>query len=89
MTHQIRRVVTGHDEKGRAVVISDGPAPVRARQQARTGLVYSGHLAHSRDAGQDRCKPPSARPGWAGPRSSGGWDRCPGRWSAEFWSRKA
>jgi mannose-6-phosphate isomerase-like protein (cupin superfamily) len=27
MTHQIRRVVTGHDEKGRAVVISDGPAP--------------------------------------------------------------
>jgi mannose-6-phosphate isomerase-like protein (cupin superfamily) len=27
MPHQIRRVVTGHDEKGRAVVISDGPAP--------------------------------------------------------------
>jgi quercetin dioxygenase-like cupin family protein len=27
MTHQIRRVVTGHDEKGRAVVVSDGPAP--------------------------------------------------------------
>ena len=27
MTYQIRRVVTGHDEKGRAVVISDGPAP--------------------------------------------------------------
>jgi mannose-6-phosphate isomerase-like protein (cupin superfamily) len=27
MLHQIRRVVTGHDEKGRAVVISDGPAP--------------------------------------------------------------
>jgi len=27
MTHQIRRVVTGHDEKGRAIVISDGPAP--------------------------------------------------------------
>jgi quercetin dioxygenase-like cupin family protein len=27
MTHQIRRVVTGHDEKGRAVVIADGPAP--------------------------------------------------------------
>jgi naringenin degradation protein FdeH len=27
MSHQIRRVVTGHDEKGRAVVISDGPAP--------------------------------------------------------------
>jgi hypothetical protein len=27
MTHQIRHVVTGHDEKGRAVVISDGPAP--------------------------------------------------------------
>src|SRR5258708_34395599 len=27
MTHQIRRVVTGHDEKGRAVIVSDGPAP--------------------------------------------------------------
>jgi quercetin dioxygenase-like cupin family protein len=27
MTHQIRRVVTGHDEKGSAVVVSDGPAP--------------------------------------------------------------
>jgi len=27
MTHKIRRVVTGHDEKGRAIVISDGPAP--------------------------------------------------------------
>ena len=27
MTYQIRRVVTGHDEKGRAIVISDGPAP--------------------------------------------------------------
>jgi mannose-6-phosphate isomerase-like protein (cupin superfamily) len=27
MPHQIRRIVTGHDEKGRAVVISDGPAP--------------------------------------------------------------
>jgi mannose-6-phosphate isomerase-like protein (cupin superfamily) len=27
MTHQIRRVVTGHDDKGRAVVVSDGPAP--------------------------------------------------------------
>ena len=27
MTHQIRRVVTGHDEKGRAIVISDDPAP--------------------------------------------------------------
>jgi mannose-6-phosphate isomerase-like protein (cupin superfamily) len=27
MTHQIRRVVTGHDENGRAVVVSDGAAP--------------------------------------------------------------
>ena len=27
MPHQIRRVVTGHDEKGRAIVVSDGPAP--------------------------------------------------------------
>ena len=27
MTHQIRRVVTGHDENGRAVVVSDSLAP--------------------------------------------------------------
>jgi quercetin dioxygenase-like cupin family protein len=27
MGSQIRRVVTGHDEEGRAIVISDGPAP--------------------------------------------------------------
>jgi quercetin dioxygenase-like cupin family protein len=27
MSKQIRRVVTGHDERGRAVVLSDGPAP--------------------------------------------------------------
>ncbi|HEX4556678.1 MAG TPA: cupin domain-containing protein [Xanthobacteraceae bacterium] len=27
MVKQVRRVVTGHDESGRAVVISDGPAP--------------------------------------------------------------
>jgi naringenin degradation protein FdeH len=27
MPKQIRRVVTGHDETGRAIVVSDGPAP--------------------------------------------------------------
>ena len=27
MTGPIRRVVTGHDENGRAIVVSDGPAP--------------------------------------------------------------
>src|SRR5262245_34676073 len=27
MVKQIRRVVTGHDERGKAVVVSDGPAP--------------------------------------------------------------
>ena len=27
MAKQVRRVVTGHDKDGRAVVISDGPAP--------------------------------------------------------------
>ena len=27
MTKQIRRIVTGHDARGRAVVLSDGPAP--------------------------------------------------------------
>ena len=27
MVKPIRRVVTGHDDRGRAVVVSDGPAP--------------------------------------------------------------
>ena len=27
MPHQVRRVVTGHDQNGKAIVISDGPAP--------------------------------------------------------------
>ena len=27
MSHEMRRVVTGHDARGRAVVLSDGPAP--------------------------------------------------------------
>src|SRR5262249_25752235 len=27
MPRQVRRVVTGHDENGKAIVISDGPAP--------------------------------------------------------------
>src|SRR4051812_49733642 len=27
MVKQVRRVVTGHDENGKAIVISDGPAP--------------------------------------------------------------
>ena len=27
MVQPIRRVVTGHDDRGRAVVVSDGPAP--------------------------------------------------------------
>ena len=32
MPKQFRRVVTGHDASGKAVVLSDGPAPFRARQ---------------------------------------------------------
>ena len=28
MAFQVRRVVTGHDKKGRAIVVSDGPVPV-------------------------------------------------------------
>ena len=27
MARQVRRVVTGHDRDGKAIVISDGPAP--------------------------------------------------------------
>lgn len=40
MTHAIRRVVTGHDDQGRAVVLIDGIAPnVKVRQGA--GFVHS------------------------------------------------
>ena len=27
MLREIRRIVTGHDEKGRSVILSDGPSP--------------------------------------------------------------
>lgn len=34
--HAIRRIVTGHDDNGRAVIIEDGPAP---RQTKRGGVI--------------------------------------------------
>lgn len=37
MTRPIRRVVTGHDKDGRAVVISDAPAPFVATNEHRSG----------------------------------------------------
>jgi hypothetical protein len=54
MTHQIRRVVTGHDEKGRAVIISDGPAPSYTPTSSNR-IDVGKHLTHSQDAGQYRC----------------------------------
>jgi hypothetical protein len=35
----VRRVVTGHDENGKAIVISDGPAPFEHKSPARPGYV--------------------------------------------------
>jgi len=35
----VRRVVTGHDETGKAIVISDGPAPFEHRNPGRPGYV--------------------------------------------------
>lgn len=35
----VRRVVTGHDENGKAIVISDGPAPFVMTHPARPGYV--------------------------------------------------
>jgi mannose-6-phosphate isomerase-like protein (cupin superfamily) len=38
MPKPVRRIVTGHDESGKAVVVTDGPAPNQRVRQA-TGLV--------------------------------------------------
>jgi len=38
MTQPTRRVVTGHDDKGRAVVLIDGPAP-NVKTRAASGLI--------------------------------------------------
>lgn len=37
----VRRVVTGHDEKGRAIVVADGPAPFVHTAAARVGYSSS------------------------------------------------
>ncbi len=78
MTHPIRRVVTGARREGPRGVISDGPA-LSVHANKLEPDWFSVDIWRARDAGQDRCKPPSAGPGWAGPRSWGVWDRCSGR----------
>jgi hypothetical protein len=40
MTRTVRRVVTGHDEEGRAIVLSDGPPPVTTRSPVQPGLAF-------------------------------------------------
>ena len=40
MTKATRRVVTGHDNSGKAIVLSDGPAPnVKVRQTGITSTL--------------------------------------------------
>jgi mannose-6-phosphate isomerase-like protein (cupin superfamily) len=41
MSQTVRRVVTGHDAQGRAIVASDGPVPVTYRNPLRPGYVWS------------------------------------------------
>ena len=84
MTHPIRRVVTGARREGPRGRHLRWSGPVRARQQARPDW-FSVDIWRARDAGQDRCKPPSAGPGWVVlDRRAGIVVRA--RWSAEFWS---
>jgi len=40
MAMKVRRVVTGHDKNGRAIVVSDGPAPIH------TNPLRPGQIAH-------------------------------------------
>ena len=41
MAEEIRRIVTGHDSDGKAVVIMDGPAPNVFRPEARRGITVN------------------------------------------------
>ena len=41
MTKAVRRVVTGHDERGRSIIARDGPAPSVLEIAAMPGLVLS------------------------------------------------
>jgi len=51
----VRRVVTGHDTQGRAVVVMDGPAEAVLHRPSRPGVALTDLWATS--------DPPSARPG--------------------------
>lgn len=41
MTKSVRRVVTGHDRNGRAIVTMDGPTPVTFSNPLRPGYLWS------------------------------------------------
>ncbi len=41
MAHKIRRVVTGHDQNGKAVCISDGPATNILQRDSRPGVTLT------------------------------------------------
>jgi hypothetical protein len=40
MLKDVRRVVTGHDESGKAIVLSDGAPPVVIRSEVQAGLAF-------------------------------------------------
>ncbi len=40
MTRTVRRVVTGHDENGKAIVLADGVPPVVTRSPVQPGLAF-------------------------------------------------
>ena len=54
MTGFIRRVVTGHDKNGKAVVLSDELAPSVKTNPLRPGRPLDGHLENQRCARADR-----------------------------------
>lgn len=72
MVWQIRRVVTGHDEMGRSIVLSDGPATSVSEMASMPGLALTDlwETAGS-PARNDGCEDLAARPVRLTPPSSG------------------
>lgn len=72
MPSSIRRVVTGHDANGRAVITSDGAPPATFPIQALPGLVFTEiWRTHVSPAPIDNSADPTIGPLRLGPTSSG------------------
>ena len=53
---KIRRVITGHDANGKAIVLEDGSAPAVTHQSSSSGAYLRRSLADERFAGRDRAR---------------------------------